>query len=274
MPLRRCSIRTVVGIAMLVGVIAAAIVTRAIWVDRANARRLREDLLSELQPTLLANCTVRRYGAPGNAYLLCGNLLEDVETAYSYGIGGEDSWGCEVALERSLSVHQYDCFDARAPHCEGVAAVFHNECIGGTARTAESRIYDTLSGQIARNGDAARRLVVKMDVEGEEWEALLRTPDDVLERIDQLAVEFHGTQRPTDLDVVRMLKRTFYVVYLHFNNNACSNRDQPFPSSVFQVTFVNKRLGAPDPSGRRPLLPSLLDAPDNSEAPDCQMFLR
>jgi hypothetical protein len=45
-------------------------------------------------------------------------------------------------------------------------------------------------------------------------DTFLKTPDSVLERIDQLAVEFHGADKPHYLDVVKKLKRIFYIANL------------------------------------------------------------
>ena len=71
---------------------------------------------------------------------------------------------------------------------------------------------------------------VKMDVEGAEWDSILRTPDEVLARIDQLVFEFHGVARDTAryLEVVGKLKRTFEIVHLHFNNYSCTAKGAPF----------------------------------------------
>jgi hypothetical protein len=259
-----------VAIAILVATAAGSVC--AAWLKRASDRRLRESLLAELRPATLANCTLERFGGPNDGgYVMCGNLLQEAQVAYSYGIGGEDSWGCQMAREHRLRVHQYDCFDLRRPRCKGAATIFHEQCVGGHAMTVKSRVFDTVSRQISRNGDGGKRLVVKMDVEGAEWESLMATPDDVLGRIDQLALEFHGTTSPRFLPVVQKLKRTFHVVHLHFNNNACSEPDRPFPASAYQVLFVNKRIGVVHPSGTPGPLPPGLDAPDDPTAPDCQL---
>ena len=100
-----------------------------------------------------------------------------------------------------------------------------------------------------------------MDVEGAEWETFLQTPDAVLERIDQLSVEFHGAGEERYLAAVLKLKRFFYVANLHFNNYSCQQDIPPFPSWAYEVLFVNKRLGVPDPSGTV-RGPHPLDAPN------------
>ena len=87
---------------------------------------VRDMLWQSLQPVTLDGCRLERYGG----YLLCGNLLTDVRAGYSYGISGYDGWGCQVSTALRVPVHQYDCFDTRAPGCAGGATEFHAECIG------------------------------------------------------------------------------------------------------------------------------------------------
>jgi hypothetical protein len=235
-----------------------------------TARQIRSQLLMELQPVALKNCTMRRFGSPNDGgYLMCDNLLDHLESAYSYGIGPADAWGCDVAERYHLTVHQYDCFTPPVPACPNGHSVFHDECVGPARATRGSKVFDTLSDQIAKNGDAGRRLVVKIDIEGAELPSLMATSDEVLDRFDQLAMEIHGTNR-WFLDMVRKLKRTFYVVHLHFNNNACTiEKSSPIPASAYQVLLVNKRIAVLDPT-RTPILPNPLDAPDNARGPDCQ----
>jgi len=237
---------------------------------KPTARQLRERLLKELQPVALENCTMERFGSPNDGgYLMCGNLLGRIQSAYSYGIGPSDDWGCEVSLRFGVSVHEYDCFDPSRPACPKGRLVFHDECIGGIATTQDARLFDTLTHQISKNGDAHKTLVVKIDVEGAELDSLLATPDAVLDRIDQLAMEIHGADGRF-LNLVRKLKRTFHLVHLHFNNQACSVRYKPLPAWAYQVLLVNKRIGLLAAGAPTPALPNRLDAPDYVMGHECQ----
>jgi hypothetical protein len=232
--------------------------------------RVREALFSELQPVELSNCRFERFGAPRDGgYLMCGNLLAGARVGYSYGIDARDEWGCDISKKLDVRVHQYDCFDLTVPACSGGDTVFHPECIGPARRTdKEGRIFDTLEHQFRTNGDHANRVVLKMDVEGAEWASLLRTPDDVLERIDQFAVELHGIAQDHQLAVVRRLKQFFHVANVHYNNRGCAERIDPFPSTVYEVLFVNKRIA--QAVGPRADGPNPLDAPNTMGLPDCQ----
>jgi hypothetical protein len=238
--------------------------------DRPTARQLRQKLLVELRPVTLSNCRLERFGGINDGgYLMCGNLLGSVRSAYSYGIGPRDDWGCQISGTFRVPVHQYDCFDPGRPECPNGRATFHDECLGSRAETVDGRLFDTLTGQITRNGDAAKTLVMKIDVEGAEL-AFMSTPDAVLDRFDQLAMEIHGTTREY-LQLVQKLKRNFYPVHLHFNNQACGIRYAPLPARAYQVLFVNKRIAIVDRSAPSPYLPHPLDAPDYSLGGDCQI---
>ena len=236
---------------------------------------IREALFAELQPVVLDNCELQRVGGPNDGgYLMCGNLLGTPSAAYSYGIGSDDEWGCEVSNRLGVAVHEYDCFDPKRPMCEAWHLAFHDECVGPATATVEGRPFDTITNQIARNGHAGTTLLMKMDIEGAEWDSLLQTPDEVLARVDQLAMELHGVDDRRYIEVVRKLKRTFHLVHRHFNNYGCQSGIEPFPSFAYQVLWVNKRIGVVDPSAPPPRLPLAIDAPDNPRAPDCQQPIR
>jgi hypothetical protein len=258
---------------------AAAVATMVVRPDRpapapqpssvARAEHARHSLFREIQPVKLANCEMQRFGEQyDGGYLLCANLLGAVKSGYSYGISGYDGWGCDVSRTLGIPVHQYDCFDLTRPACETGNTIFHAECVGAAA-VQEGRTFDTLASQIAKNGDRGKNLIVKMDIEGAEWDSFIDAPDEVLQRIDQLAVEFHGSDDPRYTLALLKLKQFFHVVHLHWNNYSCVQDRPPFPTWAYEVLLVNKRIGVPDPSAKA-VLPHPLDAPNDPKHADCQ----
>jgi hypothetical protein len=238
--------------------------------SKPTARQVRAALLAELRPVVLQNCTMERFGSVNDGgYLMCGNLLGGARSAYSYGIGPQDDWGCAISDRLGIPVHQYDCFSPPKAPCANGLSIFHDECIGTKGETIDARRFDSLVSQLDRNGDTGKTLVVKIDIEGAELPSLTATPDRVLDRFDQLAMEIHGTD-DRFLKLVRRLKRRLHLVHLHYNNQACGNRYAPMPAWAYQVLFVNKRIGIVD--GSRPVapLPHPLDAPDFAAGKDCQ----
>jgi hypothetical protein len=239
----------------------------------------RQALFDMLQPVALANCELERFGeSHDGGYLMCGNLLGRVQSGYSYGIGGYDKWGCDISKRLDLTVHQYDCFNTKQPSCFRGETVFHAECVGDTRSSAGGRVFDTIANQFATNGDSSKRIVLKIDVEGAEWDSFLSVPDATLQQIDQMAVEFHWeedeqfrwVQDEKHLRVVRRLKQFFHVAHIHFNNASCIGDLKPFPTWAYEVLFVSKELAAVDPS-RTAERSHPLDAPNNPSLADCQI---
>jgi hypothetical protein len=260
-----------IALAVVAFTAAAAVLIGARLHDAAG-RELREAILAELQPVALKNCTFKRFGSANDGgYLMCENLIEPLDAAYSYGVGRNDDWGCDVSRRYHVPVYQYDCFDPAHPTCNGGTFVFHNECVGDRTERRKSRFFDTLENQIRKNGDSGRRLIIKMDIEGAEWDSLLAAPDELLASIPQIAMELHGFDDPKIVEVLRKLKRNFYLVNLHFNNWSCTRKAAPLPAWAYQVLWVNKRIGIIDPAVPVPAPMSPLNAPDSPTWPDCQL---
>src|SRR5262245_8261499 len=244
--------RTLIAVALVFVAFAVAIsVTRGRRPPRhvavGHEDQIRHVLFTEIQPVAVTNCQLERFGEPHDGgYLLCRNLLDRVGAAYSYGISGYDQWGCDVSTRLQVPVHEYDCFNLTRPVCKAGTAVFHGECIGTSRRSEDGRPFDTLENQVRANGDAGKGLVVKMDVEGAEWDAFLGASDDVLQQIDQMDVEFHGIDDKRFILALWKLKQHFVIASLHWNNFACAFGEAPFPSSVYELLLVNKRLAVAD----------------------------
>ena len=273
-------------IGMLVVVVAttAVLVARNQWrvasarqVRRVEASRkaeVRKELFAEIQPVRITNCELRRFGEPHDGgYPLCVNLLGAVKAGYSYGISGYDGWGCDVSRQLHVPVHQYDCFNLTEPSCPGGTTVFHGECVGTTKSTEDGRPFDTLSDQFATNGHAAAPIVMKIDVEGAEWDSFLLAPDGVFSHIDQIDVEFHHVDDPKYVATMKRLRQFFYIAHVHYNNFSCDATLAPFPSWAFEVLLVNTRIAKTDGSPAPPS-PGSLDAPNNPAWPDCQAAAR
>jgi hypothetical protein len=237
-----------------------------------DPRVVRRVLFRLIQPVALANCTLERFGETNDGgYLMCGNLLRAAKSAYSYGISGYDKWGCDISKRLGVVVHQYDCFNLTRPVCDGGQTVFHEECVGDAQKIEDGRVFDTIEHQFTHNGDASRHVVMKMDVEGAEWDSLMQTPDAVLDRIEQLSIELHGVDYPRFIATIKKLKRFFQVAHVHYNNFSCTPEIAPFPAWAYEVLFVNKRIAILDRAGRPQVLTSPLDAPNKSDGNDCQV---
>jgi hypothetical protein len=129
---------------------------RAVVPDEVLKRRA--PLAEALRPVTLRNCELARIGgAHDGGYLMCRNLMAGLETAYSYGIGSDDDWGCDVSRAHRVPVHQYDCFAPTKILCDGGTLRMNAECVGPRTEVVDGRPFSTFAAQIARNGDTGRR---------------------------------------------------------------------------------------------------------------------
>src|SRR5438046_6932803 len=114
---------------VIVALAAAATIVIGDLARYAAGRKLRETILAELQPVALKNCTLKRFGSANDGgYLMSENLIELLDAAYSYGVGQNDDWGCEVSRRYHVTAQQYDCFDPARPASDGGTLVITTEC--------------------------------------------------------------------------------------------------------------------------------------------------
>ena len=96
------------------------------------------------------------------------------------------------------------------------------------------------------------RTIVKIDIEGGEWDLLRNKQDvDLLADVPALIMEMHGTMREEFGVLVELLKYHFWIAHLHGNtSDRCTESGMPL---YLEMTFVNKRFASE--SGIRTKLP-------------------
>ena len=193
---------------------------------------------------------------PGNSFVRIGQRYDggyvmldsglDNAIAYSVGIGNDASW--EVGMtERNCLVYQYD-------HTIGSAPTANEKCHFFSLGIAEENSGDgrlrTLFSLIESNGHNHRNdLILKMDIEGNEWKVLAAVEPETLMHFSQIVVEFHRVLRSNDEDhsglfmaALSNLNATHQSVHVHANN--CGARDflEGFMiPDALEITYVRRR---------------------------------
>jgi hypothetical protein len=196
----------------------------------------------------------------------------DTEAAVSLGIGVDASWDTSLA-ERGIPIWQYDHTVEQPDNCEGPLFHFHRKRVVGRAQTPDELSLKSIFDEDGLRGMS--NIVVKIDIEGNEWEVLESVPDAYWSRVSQLIVEFHDLHHAWQNEwsaraqhVLRRLRAVFTPIHLHGNNcgGLCQLGGFAFPR-VVEVTFVRNsdhRFGA--------LIESVpnadLDAPNNPDFAD------
>jgi hypothetical protein len=118
------------------------------------------------------------------------------------------------------------------------------------------------------------RILLKIDIDGSEWEVFEAASIEGLKRISQITCEFHEFSRMADAKwreravlVMRKLKSIFEVVHVHGNNNRSMLliANVPFPECV-EVTLVNRAFWKFEPSTE--VFPTAIDQPNLRGYPD------
>ena len=101
-------------------------------------------------------------------------------------------------------------------HLEKKGVVFNNE---GLAKVNRPK-YSTFAGHLERFGLKNKRLMLKIDIEGDEYDVLDDEFMHNLNCVDQLIIEFHSLDRRIDElhYIIRKLKKDFNLIHIHGNN--------------------------------------------------------
>ncbi|MDR2776539.1 MAG: FkbM family methyltransferase [Puniceicoccales bacterium] len=94
-----------------------------------------------------------------------------------------------------------------------------------------------------------KNLILKIDVEGAEWEVFSKTSGEIIENFAQIVVEFHSVDDVYDenkfnamLNVLEKLNTTHQIVHVHAVNYGTFViiGGVPLPN-VFEVTYLRKK---------------------------------
>lgn len=167
------------------------------------------------------------------------------EAAYSFGISDDVSWDLDIA-KRGIDVFLYDHTIEKLPIQNDN---FHFFKTGVCGTSGENTNLKTLEEILTENGHIANKnLILKIDIEGAEWEVFSKTPSETIENFAQIVVEFHGVNSVHDghkfntmLGVFEKLNKTHQVVHVHANNYGSYDiiGGVPLPIS-FEITYLRK----------------------------------
>jgi hypothetical protein len=228
-------------------------------------------VLGALRPVSPVGQAKLRVGAAGDGGYVMLDELDGVGVCYSLGIGPDVSWDLAMAA-RGATIYQYDHTVPRPPVAH---PRFRHARTGIAAEDGPGTGFRRLDTLLRQNGHADRDdMVLKVDIEGHEWEALNALDAGIFAQFRQVLVEFHGLRLlglPTFLQrahsLLAKLRQHHEVIHLHGNNfSGLRNvRGLMIPDCV-EVSFANKHRYRFVPS-REPL-PGPLDVPNNPALPD------
>lgn len=203
----------------------------------------------------------KRYGADGDGgYVIIDSSFGSTHIL-GYGVDKDVSFENQLTQAWGVKAHVFDHTIVEVPFISDTVTYIKE----GIGAKDEAPLF-TLGTHVNRYVHEGSDFILKMDVEGAEWD-VLRTAD--LSRVSQLIIEFHDLQNDHS-DVIGKLNEMFYLVHIHGNN--CHNRPCIYSDRVhimprfLECTYVRKDLVTAVPSTQK--FPGPLDRKCRRDAPE------
>lgn len=146
--------------------------------------------LSLLTPWDVAGCGKRRIGGEGDGGYVLLDRLRPEQAVLSYGVGPDCSFDTDLA-QRGHHVLMFDHTVKNPPGGTPRGCIFTPEGVAASAQPQKG--LDTIEAHMRRHGLLNRHdLILKMDIEGAEWDVLAALPEKILDAFEQIVVEFHS----------------------------------------------------------------------------------
>jgi glycosyltransferase involved in cell wall biosynthesis len=228
-----------------------------------------KEFLKLLEPRSVAKFEKIRVGGDHDGGYVMLEDFSGVSAALSLGIGTDVAWDVAIA-DRGIRVLQYDANVDDAP-LQHRGCTFRRAKIVPVASTSPSEI--TIEAIVA-NLDSPSDLLLKLDIEGDEWSVLGALNQATLARFRQVVCEFHHLDHFGDTawrslarSAVEKLCRTHCVAHVHGNNYGQQVLvGAHLVPNVIEVTFV--RRDAYEICASKAVFPTELDSPNDATAPD------
>lgn len=231
--------------------------------NRDFEERIRRQFVY-LWPHHLEQISKRRIGESGDGGCI---MLEPSQSgiALSFGHKGNGEWELSLA-KMGWQVWQFDTH-IKTPVQQHINLHFINKAVSANISDGShillSEVFDLVGDE--------KNLLLRMDMEGDEWNLLEVTTSEQIERFTQFYVEFHGLTNPKLFEsfeyLIQKIRLTHIPVHIHAHNcGPLFAFDKFIFPHLLEVTFANKNLGVFTPS--QDTYPTPLDAPNIATLPD------
>jgi hypothetical protein len=225
-------------------------------------------MLRVLRPMKAQGITKARFGtAHDGGYILLDDFL-GISTTLSFGVENNADFDLAIA-DRVGCVLQFDHTIDKSPVSDP-RLTWVRKKISAISSDTEESIVSIVDRLAKKEND----LILKIDIEGDEWPLFDATPPEYINRFRQIVGEFHGFEWLHDpyyggriARVLEKLAKTHALVHVHANNYAgAANIAGILIPAVLEITFVNR--SAYDLVETDETFPGPLDAPCDASRPD------
>jgi hypothetical protein len=196
------------------------------------------EILALLEPIPTSLTLAKRFGSTNDGGYVLINDFSKKDFLLSMGVGND------VSFEKSISehvgeMHLYDDSINALPE-NLLNSTFYRERVGDIG-------FVTISDAVQRAKNS-NDFILKMDIEGSEWDAIQAESSEILKLFRQIIVEFHwfGDFNDNDylsktLGVLNKLAQTHFIMNAHPNNNGeLLYIDGVIFPQVIEVTYLRR----------------------------------
>ncbi len=200
-------------------------------------------LLEGLAPVTTATHALIRMGAPADGGYLVPDDLEGIAACFSPGVDYVSKFEKDCA-QRGMKVFLADK-SVEAPAETHNAFAFEKKFVGAL----DNEDFMTMDHWVQSSfSDKRSDLLLQMDIEGSEYEALLCMSNELMRRFRIMVVEFHGLEQLWSRPFFNLASRTFEkllqthrCVHIHPNNCSDVSRKEGIEiPSAMEFTFLRE----------------------------------
>jgi hypothetical protein len=245
--------------------------------ERSSLCKRARDVVRALSPLDIAESRYTRVGRQyDGGYVMLDHFPNTTTAAYSFGVSDDVTWDEQIA-DRGIPVFLYDHTIPSLPKTHPLFTFVRT----GVCGFKRGKNLMTLEECLANNGHAkATDLLLKIDVEGCEWDVFAQTPIEVMQKFQQIVIEFHGltgaVYNPNSfrevISVLEKINLTHQSVHVH-GNCACITvaiRRLILPD-LLEVTYVRRSDFSQRLVPNQRVFPTDIDQPTFAESPDIHL---
>ena len=192
-----------------------------------------------LYPRKILGKKRKLYGTKDDGGYVLLEDLNDIKIAYSFGIGPSVDFDKELA-DNNIDIYMYDHTITKLPFQNPKFHYFH---IGLSRKSNKEQNLKSLEEIIEDNGHLNEtNMILKMDIEYNEWESLINVPEKLLKQFKYILMELHFKE---DFElykkVLKKLNENHQIFYIHCN--LCSKVkiiDDLLLCSSLEVSYIIK----------------------------------
>ena len=232
-------------------------------------------VFSELVPYDIPQFTKKRLGKAGDGgYVLPMDILKEVEAVVVFGVNDEDSFEKDLANYIDPKKVPFYLCDPFVPYTADGKNDF-TFCSLGLAGESKEKMITWPDFCKAKNLEG-KKILLKVDIEGAEWESFANLQPSDFDNVLCLIIEFHRLihlqEVPQQLKTFDLLNSSFVLNHCHANNNGyVYSNGSLFLPDVLECTYVHKHILEKcqvSIKKRTEIYPSMLDQANIDVRPD------